>query len=99
MIGRWEARGGGESEAARWAAGDQDEKLTEFGDRLVSGPHGPVFIHIPTRDEIGEDLAESGGGWERDALRSEIATESEDVSEFALECRFWEAVNPSKTQA
>jgi SAM-dependent methyltransferase len=79
------------AEAARWAAGTQDPRLVEFGDRYFSDNAGNTFMHLPDRPEILADLAASGWEHQYDALRREIATESSAVRDFSDECRFWVA--------
>jgi len=78
-------------ETQRWASGEQDPRLIEFGDRYFEDANGRVFMHLPDRQEILEDLAATG--WERefDTLRSEIGRESSAVEDFSDECRFWVA--------
>lgn len=78
-------------EAERWAAGTQDPRLVEFGDRYFEDPTGRTFMHLPDREEILADLAATG--WERqfDMLRRDIAMESRAVVDFSDECRFWVA--------
>lgn len=83
-----------ENEEAAWSAGRQDPRLHELGDRIVASGHGPIFIHIPTREEVVEDLAATGWTLLEDAMRSEIAEEPAAVEDFAVECRFWVAENP-----
>ena len=65
--------------------------LTDFGDRRFRDESGEVFIHIPDRREILDDLAATG--WSRvfDAMRSELATEGPSVASFSDNCRFWVA--------
>lgn len=89
-------RGGGayqafwEQETERWANGQQDPRLIEFGDILAEDPlHGPVFIHIPTPAEVRGEIEASGLRFIRESLRSKICNESERVKETASECRFW----------
>jgi ubiquinone/menaquinone biosynthesis C-methylase UbiE len=82
------------AEEQRWKNGQQAPGLDEFGDRILESPHGPLFIHIPTREEILEDLAATGWRFEVDALRQEIANEPETVRGFGDDCRFWVAQNP-----
>lgn len=78
-----------EAEAKRWESGEQDERLVEFGDRLISSDEGEFFIHVPSFEEIREDLAATGWTEVFTALRQDIAIESEAVRTFADECRFW----------
>lgn len=76
-------------ERKRWAAGRQDAALLEFGDRVIHNPEGNIFIHVPDRCEIQEDLAATGWTLIEDRARAEIANEPPEVREFADECRFW----------
>jgi hypothetical protein len=78
-------------ESARWARGDQDPRLVEFGDRYFEDQNGRTFMHLPDRTEILEDLAATGWRHEFDALRRELAPESAAVRDFSDECRFWVA--------
>lgn len=80
-----------QAEAERWAAGRQDPRLSDFGDRQFTDESGEVFIHIPDRPEILADMAETGWSHTFDAMRSELATEPEDVTDFSDDCRFWVA--------
>ncbi|MDR0352041.1 MAG: class I SAM-dependent methyltransferase [Opitutaceae bacterium] len=79
-------------EAERWAAGNQDPRLVEYGDRYFEDQHGRTFMHLPNRAEILADLAATGWAHRYDALRREIARESRAVRDFSDECRFWHAV-------
>jgi len=79
------------AETERWAAGEQDERLVEFGDRYFEDANGRVFMHLPDRQEILEDLAATGWEHEFDRLRSEIGREPPAVEDFSDECRFWVA--------
>ena len=79
------------AEALRWSEGRQDPSLGEFGDRRFTDESGEVFIHIPDRAEILEDLASTGWRHEADAMRSDLAAESPAVVEFSDDCRFWVA--------
>jgi SAM-dependent methyltransferase len=80
------------AEAARWAAGRQDPRLSDFGDRRFTDESGEVFINIPSREEVIADLEATG--WEPyfDALRSELAAEGPSVTAFSDDCRFWVAL-------
>lgn len=79
------------AEAQRWARGEQDPRLVEFGDRYFEDEAGRTFMHLPDRREILADLEATGWRHAFDALRSEIARESRAVRAFADECRFWVA--------
>jgi SAM-dependent methyltransferase len=76
-------------EAERWARGEQDARLIEFGDRYFEDKAGRTFMHLPGREEILADLAATGWHYEFDAMRREVARESRAVIEFSDECRFW----------
>jgi len=79
-------------EATRWARGQQDPILREFGDRYYEDVDiGRTFMHLPTRTEILADLKATGWAHEYDAMRRNISRESRQVREFSDECRFWVA--------
>jgi SAM-dependent methyltransferase len=78
-----------QQEAERWARGEQDARLVEFGDRYFENEAGRTFMHLPDRAEILADLAATGWRHEFDTMRREIARESRAVQEFSDECRFW----------
>jgi len=81
-----------EAEAARWAAGDRDSRLHEFGDRRFENEHGGLtFMHLPSREEVLDDLAAAGWEPQCDAMRRSVAPEGQAVREFSDECRFWVA--------
>tara|TARA_R110002167_G_scaffold29677_3_gene98945 strand:- start:125 stop:889 length:765 start_codon:yes stop_codon:yes gene_type:complete len=83
-----------QEEESRWRNGQHDERLLEFGDLLSDSPHGELFIHIPTRDEIEADLAATGWRRREDNMRSNIADESPEVQASSVDCRFWVAEKP-----
>ena len=76
-------------EADRWRTGAQDPALVEFGDRVIHNPEGHIFIHVPDRAEVLEDLAATRWAWMEDHARSQVTNEPAEVREFADECRFW----------
>lgn len=76
-------------ERERWDNGEQNPALDEFGDRYEPTELGELFIHIPTRQEILEDIEATNWDYQEDALRHEIANEPQEVRDFADECRFW----------
>ena len=79
-------------EAGRWARGEQDPCLGEFGDRYFRNDHGGhTFMHLPTRTEVTEDLVATGWTPVCDAMRRKLASESRAVRDFSDECRFWVA--------
>jgi hypothetical protein len=80
------------AEAERWARGEQDPRLLEFGDRYFRNDQGGhTFMHLPTQAEVREDLAATGWTLQFDAMRRTLAPESRAVREFSDECRFWVA--------
>lgn len=82
-------------QAELWAQGKQDPALVEFGDRyFVDDDNYRVFMHLPDRTEILEDLAATGWKHEWDEMRRRIAPESKAVKDFSDECRFWLARKP-----
>lgn len=81
-------------EKARWDRGNQQPELHEFGDRWEETEMGPLFVHVPTPEEVREDLQETGWRCEWDRLRSAIARESVATRDFSDDCRFWIARNP-----
>lgn len=76
-----------------WGSEGQDERLVEFGDILTPSDHGDIYIHIPTREEVLEDLCATGWELIEDRMRSEITEEPPDVQKFSSECRFWVVAN------
>lgn len=78
-----------EKEAARWAAGKQDPRLREFGDRYFSHDTGNTFMHLPDRPEVLEDVTVCGWKFEHTATRNELASETPAVRNFSDNCRFW----------
>ena len=78
-----------EAEAKLWAAGKQDPRLHEYGDRYFDHEHGRTFMHLPDRAETLADLAATGWKPEYDAMRNDIARESPAVKDFSDNCRFW----------
>lgn len=79
-------------QAEIWAAGKQDPALVEFGDRyFVDDDDYRVFMHLPDRAEIVEDLAATGWTLEFDEMRRRLAVELKPVRDFSDECRFWVA--------
>lgn len=82
-------------EQKRWDKGKQKPELLEFGDRWEETELGPLFIHVPTPEEVREDLQATGWKCEWDSLRSAIARESLLTSEFSDECRFFVARKPA----
>lgn len=80
-----------QEETVRWEHGEENPELDDFGDRMEKAPEGVHFMHVPTREEIMADLAETGWSVEADALRSQLANEPREVREFSDDTRFWVA--------
>jgi len=78
-------------EAERWARGEQNPRLVEFGDRYFTDDNGNTFMHLPDRKEIFEDLAATGWRHVYDRTRDELASETPKVRNFSDNCRFWVA--------
>lgn len=78
-------------EAERWAKGEQNPRLLEFGDRYFTDDTGNTFMHLPDRKEVLEDLAATGWTHVFDATRNELASETPKVRNFSDNCRFWVA--------
>jgi SAM-dependent methyltransferase len=85
-AGYWKA------ERKRWDDGEQDPRLSDFGDRRFRDESGEVFITIPSREEVIEDMEYAGWIPHFDAMRSEISPESPQVVSFSDNCRFWVAL-------
>ena len=78
-------------EAERWAKGEQDPRLVEFGDRYFSDDNGNTFMHLPDRQEVLEKLAATGWTCLESATRNELASETPKVRNFSDNCTFWVA--------
>ena len=78
-------------EAEKWARGEHDPRLHEFGDRYFSDDTGNTFMHLPDRREVLEDMAATGWTHLEDATRNELASETPKVRNFSDNCRFWVA--------
>ena len=78
-------------EAARWARGEQNPRLLEFGDRYFTDETGNTFMHLPDRAEVLADMAATGWLHVHDRTRNELASETPKVRNFSDNCRFWVA--------
>lgn len=78
-------------EAERWAQGEQNPRLVEFGDRYFTDDNGNTFMHLPDRQEVREDMAATGWSHVYDSTRNELASETPKVRNFSDNCRFWVA--------
>ncbi len=84
------------AEAKRWAAGKQDPRLHEYGDRYFEHEHGRTFMHLPSRDEMLAEIAATGWIHEYDVMRNDLARESRAVKDFSDNCRFWLVRKPAR---
>jgi SAM-dependent methyltransferase len=83
------------AEAKRWAAGKQDPRLHEYGDRYFEHEHGRTFMHLPSRDEMIAEIVATGWIPEYDVMRSDLVRETRAVKDFSDNCRFWLVRKPS----
>jgi len=83
-------------EAARWARGEQDPRLREFGDRYFEHDDGRTFMHLPDKREVLEDITVTGWRFEHTATRNELASETPMVRNFSDNCRFWVVRKPAR---
>jgi len=84
------------AEQSRWHKGKQKPGLRDFGDRWEKTEHGMLFIHVPTPDEVREDLKITGWKPDWDSTRSAIAVEKPATKKFSDDCRFWVARKPDQ---
>jgi ubiquinone/menaquinone biosynthesis C-methylase UbiE len=83
-----------EEEKARWEKSTQDERLLEFGDRIVMDSGTLTFVHFPTRDEVAKMAQEAGMVVVEDSMGSELCTETEAARKFSSDCRMWVVQRP-----
>lgn len=83
-----------QQEEKRWQTGQQSKELNDFGDRFEMLEAGVHFMHVPTMSEMEAVLEAVGFRIEASVMRSEIATESQEVNEFSDDCRFWVVQKP-----
>ena len=81
------------AETERWAAGDQDPRLFEFGDLITNSKNetSSIYIHIPNQQEVEQFLKDGGFRVVDTFFRSDRFQESLAVKEKSGECRFWVA--------
>lgn len=68
---------------------ERNPNLIDFGDRHFLTEHGTTFMHVPTREEVLEDLEMTDFELVEDAMRSALVRESPAVLEFSEDCRLW----------
>ncbi len=78
-------------EEKRWERGQEDQRLYEYGDRIIEDDNlaRELFLHFPNRAEVIKMIKEANLELIKDFYRSEVAEESKAVKEFSNDCRFW----------
>ena len=78
-------------EREKWAAGQQDSRLYEFGDLLTVSKNesSGIFIHIPDKAEVIQLVETIGFQVLETFYRIDKFEESEKVKAKSGECRFW----------
>ena len=78
-----------DEETARWEKGEQDQRIFEFGDRIVEEHGRLIFIHFPDREEVLQCIEESGMELMDEAWVSELVEETDAVKKRISKCKFW----------
>ena len=78
-----------EEEKIRWESGNIDDRIFEYGDRIIFEEGRETFLHFPTRDEILSMHKESNFIDVEDKWIFDIADEPKIVRENVCGCRFW----------
>ena len=86
-------------EARRWSRGLQDKRLEDYGDLLHETPYGAQYLHVPSQEEVREDLKTVGFRIEVDVPRSLIAKASPKKPASAYDYRFWVIQRPDALAA
>ena len=77
-------------ERVKWANGEQDKRLLEYGDLIFSELSADnCFVHIPLVGEVEAYLRESGFHLIYNELRKNICEEQLEALRIAADCRFW----------
>jgi len=76
-------------EKRKWDNGLNDNRLFEYGDKIVVDKGSNIFMHFPTNDEVMQLIKDADFNLVETKLRSEICNEPESVLNFSLDCRFW----------
>ena len=82
------------AEALRWQSAQQDERLHEFGDAIITADGRETYIHFPTPIEVISCINESGFTLVDYAHRSAVCDESDAVKVFSTDCIFWVVSRP-----
>lgn len=73
-----------------WSSGDQDRRLTEFGDVILRNDvFSETFLHFPSREEVERCIASSGWHLVECIDREDVCPEPDQVARFAGHCLFW----------
>lgn len=85
-----------QEEIVRWRRGKQDQRLFELGDLVTCSAdvNHEIYIHIPSRVEVLHCLEQSGFQLLEDFWRPDRFVESEAVTKFSGDCRFWVVQKP-----
>lgn len=78
-------------EKRRWEKGNHDQRLYEYGDRLIttSEKERDIYIHIPDSEEVIETLQSAPFTIVEQFYRSDLFDEPEPVKRFSSDCMFW----------
>lgn len=86
-----------EEEKELWDSGRQDSRLVDFGDVIFPAMNNREvegFVHIPTVEEVEDDLAATGFEVLFADVREHIAAEAKLTLKVTNECVFW-VVSPT----
>ena len=78
-------------EKLRWENGEQDQKLVEFGDKIVEHAGDEVFLHFPTYKEVCALVESVGFEVAYSKMRWDVCATPEKERETFGECRFFVA--------
>lgn len=81
-----------EDATRRWALGLRDAGADRLGDTLYDTPQGRVFIHSAAGDELEAELAAAGLDIVFSRMRSQVAGEPREVTEFSDDTRLFACV-------
>jgi SAM-dependent methyltransferase len=70
-----------------WAKGVREAGADRLGDTLYDTPHGRIFIHSAAEDELASELDAVGMDIVFSRMRSEVAEEPREVTEFSDDTR------------
>lgn len=80
-------------EKVLWENGTQDKRLYEYGDMIFidknSGGSVEGFVHIPTYEEIYEEVERAGFKIVEQTVRSKLCEENQNTLAQSADCIFW----------